>query len=160
MEPPVVEKNDSRHERRFWLVLVCLLAAPTVAPILLPALGQWPGSLHLQQFAIGGLIAIAVGATIVSMGRRVEYAETVDPRLIAKMADPAKLYRSQKIAAFVIGLGGLCPIMVYAASVGQFAEFGGFLTAPLSLIGPGLWIREVVWGCPSQPITDQWKDSP
>lgn len=156
----MVERNDSTHERRFWLVLVCLLVAPTVALILLPALGQSPGFLYLRQFAIGGLIAIGVGATIVSMGRPVEYAETADPQLIAKMADPAKLYRSQRITAFAIGLGGLCPIMVYAASVGRFAEFGGFLIAPLVLIGPGLWIREVVWGHPTQPNADQEKDSP
>lgn len=144
----MADKNEETHERRFWLVLVCLLALPTVALILLPTLRQEPWFLHLRQAATGGLIAIGVGATVVSMGRKVEYDENADPKLLAKLADPTKLYRTQKITAFVLGLGVLLPILIYAGSTGRFAEFGGFVIAPLILIGPGLLARERIWGKP------------
>jgi hypothetical protein len=138
-------------ERLLWTIVAGICALPTVARVLRPVLAESAGFLHLQQLSIGALVAIGVGATVVNMGRRVEFADNADPKLVARVADPAKVYRSQTIVACVVGLGVLLPLLVFAAKTGRFSEFGGWFIAPLILIGPGVLLREMVCGHPANP---------
>ncbi len=58
--------------------------------------------------------------------------------------DPARLYRTQKIVATLLGALVLLPVAVFAAHSGRFAEFGGWLWLPIAFLGPALHARDAI----------------
>ena len=118
------------REARFWWGLVWIAGAVTLIRFIVPGAAEIPGSLAIQHLALGTVICIAVGASVVK------------PYPPTEGLVPYEVFLpGQKAAGTVIGLI-VGAVLVVTAWQGQFAERLGWFLLPVCLVGPVLYLRD------------------
>jgi hypothetical protein len=118
-------------ERTFWRNVVIVCALPSVARLFVPSLAVIETYLKLQQLAFGVMISVAVGAGIYSRNT-----------LSGTLPRDIYLARQKRIAMIMGMLIGLA--LVEAAIHGRFGESGGWVLAPVCLLGPAMYLRDAI----------------
>jgi len=112
-----------------------------VAKQAVPALDGYPPLWRIQLFLLGSFISTAVWMTIVSYGEDSTEGRQEPSGKEPLLIPPHQVYASQKTVALLMSLL-LLVILLAAIYMGGFEKMGGWLLAPITGIGPALYLRD------------------